>query len=520
MASPSFDDLTSLPSQDEVLANEVLPELQARGVKVTDWITGGVLRSMAYVVAKLRATERIAVAAMCAAGWEDFAFGFSAAPNGMDVTGWAPLIAKQRYNVDRIEATYTKRNITLTNSTITAYGPLAAGAIMVAFPSGRRYISNETATIIASDATVVEFRSEFPFDSASGLAYNTDASGSTLGLITSSFPGVTATNPAPDYTSPVVQIGSGLGTLTLGTLPPSGPVDPDHSVVVTITGGGNRHTATWTTSLDGNAPEDQGAAGEVLDLDSTGIDIYLDNNGGSPAFVAGTKYYFQTPGTDITEAGRDAETPQELGTRCHGLWPSLAFPQDEQGNWIPTSPTMSAYEALTRSISSQIKVCLVETSATVNNQVDITISGDGSVVPTSVVAIVNAFYTSKSMMTDSVVVYSPDLRTVTLAGCTISVKAALMATAQASLTTSLSAYMSGVDASNLLPINGLIDRGYLNGLIRFTPGVTHIDDGLTLTTSAGTVVTDVQLPITPGAKELATLGTGFDSRTAFSWVAV
>jgi hypothetical protein len=37
---PSFDDLLTVPTQDDVLEQEVLPEVKKRGSRVTDWIVG------------------------------------------------------------------------------------------------------------------------------------------------------------------------------------------------------------------------------------------------------------------------------------------------------------------------------------------------------------------------------------------------------------------------------------------------------------------------------------------------
>jgi hypothetical protein len=193
--TPQLADLLTVPSQDSVLDQEVIPELQKRSVRVTSWIVGGVYRAMAYVVALLRVNVRLAIATMVAAGFEDYAFGFSTPPPNpdgsiIDVTGWAPIIAQQRYGVVRIEASYTRRTITLTNTANVAYGPLQPGpTLMLQFPSGNRYLLDQVVTIPSSGSggTVqATFRSEFPSNTTAGLVYN-DPSDSVITLVTSNF---------------------------------------------------------------------------------------------------------------------------------------------------------------------------------------------------------------------------------------------------------------------------------------------------------------------------------------------
>lgn len=506
MALPTLAELVRIPTQDEALDQDVLPELTSSGVRVTDWVIGGLYRSMAKVVSRLWVLARTIVAAVAAGGFEDWAFGFSQPPGGIDVTGWAPLIAKQRYGVDRIEASFTRRTITLTNSTATPYGPLQPGRIILAFPSGNRYVLDETITIPASGAVAATFRSEFASDSTSGLSYN-DPSGSTIAFVTASYPGVTATNPAPSYT-PVAQAGSGVGTVT-----PSGTPSGTHSVAVRIDASGTiaGTTAHWSTRLDGGSWVSRGTASSAS-LGS-GITVTLADAGGAPAFLQETYYFFQTPGSDVVAVGRDVETPQELGARCRGLWPSLAFAKDSAGNWIPTSPTISAYEALARSASDQVKVVLVETDGEINNQVNLVVAGQGAPLPTSVLQTLALFFKAFRMITDLPVVSTSTQRAITLAGATITCTSSQLAAAQAALTSSLQRYLGGVDPRKALSVNGRIDHAYIVGIIINTPGVTKFTDS-SLTING--VVGDLQLPVTPGAYEQASWTQTIT--TAFTWV--
>jgi hypothetical protein len=157
-------------------------------------------------------------------------------------------------------------------------------------------------------------------------------------------------------------------------------------------------------------------------------------------------------------------------------------------------------------------------STTVNNAITIYVAGQGGAALTSAqIAAVQAFFNSFHMLTDVVTVASPTTRTITLALTgSITVKQALLASAQAALQSSLQTYLSGVDAAAPLGINGLVDYDYIVSLIRRTPGVTHVPAGGALTIN--TVAADLQLPVTPGAYEVAIWSQ--DVKTAFTWATV
>jgi hypothetical protein len=82
----------------------------------------------------------------------------------------------------------------------------------------------------------------------------------------------------------------------------------------------------------------------------------------------------------------------------------------------------------------------------------------------------------------------------------VTVKAALLATAQAAVQQALQNYLSGVDANAPLPINGRVDRAHIIGLIRAAAGVVKLDDSAVLINGAAA---DLQLPVTVGAYEMA-----------------
>jgi hypothetical protein len=501
----TLNDLLAEPSQDNVLDQEVLPELRYRKVRVTDWKEGGVYRGMAYVVAKLRVEFRKVIAAIAAGGLPDYAFGLVDPPFGLDATGWCDLVGEQFYGEPRIGATNTRRRITLTNATAIPYGPLVAGSLTVVFPAtGNRYILDETITIPGSGAVLALFRSEFLTDSQNGIQYN-DPSGSSIVLVTSSYPGVTATNPAPTFSS-VSQSGSGIGSVT-----PSGAPTGSHSVAVRIDSTGNAGAAQWSTLLDNGTWTPQ-TGSSATNLGGFGINITLANNGGNPAFAAGAIYYFSTPGSDITQVGRDQETPQEYGARCKAKIPLIAIQLDDVGNAVPVSPTPSGYVLLARKASTQVKIAFV-TVGTVNNEVRIYIAGQGALLDASVIAAVQSWFVSRSMLTDKPVTLSPTTGTVTLGGATVTVQQAFKASAQQSINRALALYFGGVDLGRPISVNPRIDHEYISALITTTPGVTNFTD--TALTING-LAQDLQLPIVVGGYEIASWTQ--DISTALTWI--
>jgi len=515
-STPQFADLLTVPSQDDVLNQEVLPELTKRNVRLTDWTVGAIYRAFAYVVSLMRVNVRLAIATIMAAGFEDYVFGFATPPPNADgtiadLTGWAPLVAKQRYGIDQIKASYTRRTITLTNASVSSYGPLQPGPIlMIQFPSGNRYILDQVLTIPASLAVTAIFRSEFPAGS-----YAKDLPGSVIQLVTSQYSGVTATNPYSAYT-PVVQLGTSIGLVTPSGVPtgfPPAPTPIPHSVVVRIKTTGIAGVATWESNLDNGGWVAQGNSVSVLL--GFNITVTLTDNGGAPSFAAGSVFYFATPGSDVTQAGAAAETPQALGLRCRGLWPTLGFAQDGFGNWIPLSPTLSAYQALALSANSQVRVAYVATDLVVNNQVNIVIAGAGGApCSVAVVANVQAFFNYFSMLTDKPVVVTSAARNVVLGGLSIFCKQAAIATAKPAMTNRLQTYLGSIDPAVALGINGRIDYDYIIALVRTTPGITQVSGTLTINGGAA----DLQLPVAPGAYESPSWSQAIDS--AFNWSAV
>lgn len=499
-----LDDLLAKPDQQQILDSEVLPELVARGIRTTDWAPGDVTRADAYVAAKLRAMIREQLAVLAATRCGDYLFGFVPLPNATateqaDLLAWAPIIAKRTFGVDPIEATYTLRDILITNITATAYNK-PAGRITIVFPSGNRYVSAEAYVSAGDDDNTVSFRSEFPVDDDHAYADVADTAGITF--LTSDLPGVTATNPAADY-SEVTQVGPGLGTLG-----PTGTPSGSHSIAIRIETTGAKGVATYKYSLDGGAWTGPTTIDDQDDQFGLAVDLRPANNGGD--FKAGTIYYFSWPGSDVTQVGRPAETPQELGLRVRAQYPLLAFTRDSAGNALPISPVATAYQALVLQAFPEVKTCTPVTSATVNNTLTLYIAAQGALLPSSTVAAVGAFLASLGMIGDRVLAASPATQAITLAAANITVRSAQAVAAKAEAQRRVALYLSGVDPVQPLAYGGLIDRSYVISLIRSTPGVTKMDDLLTINGSAA----DYQLAAATMATYSGNVGTSLTWATS------
>ncbi len=506
----SLLDLLTVRSVDEILDGETLPAMRGNGLNVTAWAPLDPWRILSYAVSKLRQGVDAGQAAWAAAGFGDYVFGFVGVPGGIDVTSWAGLRAKNWFGVTPIGATYTKRAILLTNTAAGAYGPLAQGRMIVKFPGGGpddRYIQDDDAVTIPGAGSIsAVFRSEFPVDTANGYAYRQTPSTPGIVMVNANFPGVTATNPPATHTDPF-ESGTGFGTLNI-TGTPTG----SHDFIVRIDSDGLAGVATWSIKIDAVAYDSQGSAlSSGANYGGSGMDIFLNDSTGTHPFVAGDLYYFSTPGTDVTQPGRDAETAQQLGARCYAILPSFGFAKDGAGNWIPFEPTSNAVAAITRSLSDQVAIVLVRNSTTVNDVVKIVIAGQGLLLPTATLSAVQAYWTLFGGSTGIYQVSAPSQLAITLDSATVKARATTIAQSKAAAQKAVAAYLTGVDPKNRLNIGdgvAVIDRSYVMSLIRTAAGVTHLDDGLLINTYA----TDLTLP-------LDTLATyAGDVATSLTWI--
>lgn len=480
MANPQFSDLTTLPTQQQVLDQEVIPQLQAQpqGLQVTSWVLGGVYRTLAMMVAYVRVQARQFIAAFTLAGFEAFVFGRQPTPNGQDVTGWSAMTALNRYGLAQKPATYTLRNITLTNSGGTPYNNLQEGSITIQFPSGNRYLlrGGKTSLIapVAASDTSLTVGSTIGFPATGTLVIDSEQisySGTTITSFTGLTRGANGTTAAAHLLNTNVgqvmsipanssvqlafrseqpmaiglsynsdPVSSTLQMVTsqfagvtasnpsttfspvsqvgsgVGLVTPGGSPSSNHQVTVRIDASGTvaGSTVAWSTSLDGGTFVSQ-TGSTVVNLGGTSINITLSDNGGS--FAQGAYYYFSTPGSDLIAPGAAIETPQSLGARCAGLWALLPALYDQNGNYVPpASPTQNAYQALALSLNLSVVIAFVQVDPVINNLLHLYLAGQGGAsLPGSILAAEQASFNVFNMTTDQIVCQTPTGRPITLA---------------------------------------------------------------------------------------------------------
>lgn len=483
---------------------KVLADLQAQGLPTTDWSATGIERAFVEMVSQaLYDLVASGIPTAVGGGFVDYAAG-----------DWLTFLSAERYGNTRNPATYTQGNILLANSTGSPIA-LTQGQCWFQFPSLNRYngpIGTGPWSIPAGGTLSILVQSESPNHSvATGpnditpLVNYIDSTGSAISVVTAPA-GVTATNPypSPNFSS-VSQVGIGSGTVT-----PGGAPSGSHSVSVRVDVSGQVGGAlVYSYSIDGGSWTTGQTAAFQAPGGFFGINFTLSNGGGNPSFIAGTVYSFTTPGSWITQQGTDAEYDPALESRDKNRWPSLSTLAA-----IPGSPTLGFYDLLARLASSQVTQTLIQNDATVNNQVNIYVAGQGGVLPSATAAAVQSYLTSLNMLTDSPVVKSPTALSITLGGLTITVKQASLASAQSALQTALATYFAGLGI-NASATNGVIRHARIIQIIEDIFGVVDLTD-TTMTINGAT--TSLTLPTSAGLVQLPQWSQAVSS--AFTWVTV
>lgn len=483
---------------------KLLGYLTAKGTPVTSWADGDVERTLTEAeISALFDLVTSAIPSVVNGSFVDYA-----------TFDWLTLNAKQRYNKDRLLATFAQGTIRLTNST---GSPIAVttSQLWFKFPSGNLYqgpIGTGPFSIPAGGFLDITVQSQSvnhsvatsPTDTSPLVSYN-DASSSAITMVTA-LAGVTATNPAPLY-SGVALVGTSTGTLAL-----SGTPAPSHSIILRVDTNGQAGACSYSYSLDGAAYVTGLTAAAQSNIGGFGIGWTLTNGSGTPSFVAGDTFTFSTPGNWITQQGTDQETDAALQSRCKGSWPSLATLTA-----IPGSPTLGFYDLLARqpiapATTSQVTQTLIQTDPVVNNQVNIIVAGTAGILPDAVITALRGQFNKLNMLTDRPVVQSPTPLTIVIGGLTITVTQNLMATAQAALQATLQTYFNSVGINGAM-VGGKIKHGKLVQLVEDTVGVVDLSD--TAMTING-VIGSLTMPTVANAFQLAVWTQAVAS--AFTWV--
>lgn len=431
---------TTLASQLQAVTQQqlytaALQILQANGFPTQSWETGGVERSRLMAFTTLMADfVNNYVPGYVGGGFTGYATG-----------GWMDLLMGQIYNLTRNPAVNTIGTITLTSASGVASQTYAPGKLIAVFgATGNRYLNTASVTIPAGPGSVTaSFQAEF-----GGASYNDPSSSGNITLVTP-IPGVTLTNPAGTFTA-ITHTGSGTGTIT-----PSGSPAAPHSVIINITSTSSGLPVTGSYQLDG-APAVAFGPVTSQTIGFSGITVTFSAGGSGTSFVNGDSYSFQSPGTWVTQQGANVETDAAGGTRCTNRWSSLSA--------IPTS---SLYDLLARStpgVGAQVTNVTVVPDATVNNKVNIIVSGPGGVLPSPTINSIQNFIKPYARGCDRPVVQSPTTQAITIAA-TVTVPVAQLAAAQTAHAVALSNYLATAGVNPTLRLAAITD------LIMNVPGV-------------------------------------------------
>ena len=177
----SFADLLSAKTA-QTIYGEMIAGVQAAGVRVANWRTGGPYRTFLRVGSVVAEQWYNVAQAFVASGFLDYATG-----------DWLTLLAASLFFEDRAPALFAAGTVTLTNAAGAGPYTVAAGGLIVATASGLRYRSTASVTVPASGTATVAVRAESP-----GARYNVGANAIDR-LVTPTLLGLSAGNPAADW---------------------------------------------------------------------------------------------------------------------------------------------------------------------------------------------------------------------------------------------------------------------------------------------------------------------------------
>ena len=372
MAAPTLDELLAAPTDDEI-EQQLVGYLAANNSPVTDYINGGVEKTLVKMLQAAYSDLVGTLIPKIAAG------GFP----GLAKDGWLQLLAKQVFNLDWIEATYTSQIAVLTCDANNGPYTINAGDQLAETTEGRRYRNTTGGTLSTSGTLSLTWKSESPNDSTNPLTDFVDGADTMTKLVTP-LPGVTINNPARPF-SPVTLAGESSGLCT-----PGGSGTPAQVVgtwQVKIVTGGQVGAATFQYRRNGGAWVSGGTVSGTVDIAGGIVQLAFSNGAVNPSFFAGDVFSFQAPGSPIIAQGRDAETDEELAARCIGRWPDLA-----------EVPLEDKYASWARAASTKVRKVSVRASATYGGRVDIIIAGQAS--PIGVVSDVQTYIDVRAGITD------------------------------------------------------------------------------------------------------------------------
>jgi uncharacterized phage protein gp47/JayE len=183
----------------------------ALGVPVTSWSPGDPTRSLYHYLAEVLATLEGVIALFVASGFLDSATG-----------AWLTLLAKQVFNVDRVDATFAGCPVTLTNAKGGRYDVAIHEVVVKNSTTGALYWNTEAGTIPSGPAASVTLDFE-----AQEAGSDSSAAATEIDEMVTVYPGVTCSNATAAVGLDEEDDESLRGRCRdkLGALSPNGPAD-------------------------------------------------------------------------------------------------------------------------------------------------------------------------------------------------------------------------------------------------------------------------------------------------------
>ena len=177
----SFADLLSAKTA-QTIYNEMIAGVQAAGVRVANWRTGGPYRTFLRVSSVVAEQWYNVAQAFAGSGFLDYA-----------ERDWLTLLAASLFAETRAPALFTAGTVTLTCGAGAGPYTIASGGLIVTTASGLRYRSTAARVVPASGSVTVPVRAESP-----GAKYNVGANAIDR-LVTPTLLGLSVNNPSAGW---------------------------------------------------------------------------------------------------------------------------------------------------------------------------------------------------------------------------------------------------------------------------------------------------------------------------------
>lgn len=215
----ALNELVTPSTREEMLAF-LLSIANGLGLATTSWQSGGPMLTFLTTVAQKMADLTVVSADITKGGFGDL----------LPSDAWADLWALSRFNVTRVAATQASGLVNLTNSSVSNYGPIAPGGLIIAHDTtGKTYRNTTSITILASVGLAnVPVAADEP-----GIASN--AAPASITVLVSTLVGVGCTNPL-SFIGTDKETTPNLVTRArakLGALSPNGPKDAYNYIATT-----------------------------------------------------------------------------------------------------------------------------------------------------------------------------------------------------------------------------------------------------------------------------------------------